>query len=87
MAATTAAATIELVRASVQGTVYYIHNESGKVYSYSPEKGRYLFYGMLERSDDKMLISKSDGCLSGCRVKFRSDLKPAITRFASSAAP
>ena len=79
-----AAATVELVRASVQGTVYYIHNESGKVYSYSPEKGRYLLYGTLERSDDKTMISKSDGCLSGCRVKFRSDLTAAITRFTAS---
>jgi hypothetical protein len=76
-------ATVQLVRASVQGTVYYIHNDSGKVYSYSPEKGYYLYYGMLERCDDKLMMSKSDGCLAGCRVKYRPDLKEAIDRFTS----
>lgn len=73
--------TIQLVRASVQGMVYFIHNETGKVYTYSPEKGKYLQYGVLEKSDDKLMMSKSDGCLAGCRVKFRPDLKEAIELF------
>lgn len=72
--------TRQLVRASVQGTVYLIDPIRGEVYSYNPEAP--LFYGMLTRCDekDKHMISKSDGCLAGCRVEFRSDLKDAIAR-------
>ena len=75
-------ATIQLVRASVQGTVYLIEPAKGDVYTYNPKAP--LFIGILERSDDKQMMSKSDGCLAGCRVKFRTDLKEALAIALSS---
>ena len=74
--------TIQLVRASVQGTVYLIDPAKGHVYTYNLKAP--LFIGMLERSEDKQMMSKSDGCLAGYRVKFRSDLKEALARELSS---
>jgi len=73
--------TIQLVRASVKGIVYLIEPTSGKVYTYAPEAP--LYVGQLELCDDKLTTSKSDGCLAGCRVRYRSDLKDAITTYAS----
>lgn len=52
-----------------------------RVYTYTPDSSFLLFLGILERSDDKQMMSKSDGCLAGCRVKFRPDLKEALARF------
>ena len=76
-------ATIQLVKASVQGTVYWIEQKDAeaRVYTYTPDSSFLLFLGILERSDDKQMMSKSDGCLAGCRVKFRPDLKEALERF------
>jgi hypothetical protein len=65
--------TVDLIRASVQGIVYFIHNETGKVYTYDIEAPIYV--GVLERCTEKHLISKADGCLAGCRVRFRPDIK------------
>jgi hypothetical protein len=65
--------TVDLIRASVQGIVYFIHNETGKVYTYDIEAPIYV--GVLERCTEKQFISKADGCLAGCRVRFRPDIK------------
>jgi len=75
-------ATIQLVRASVQGTVYLIEPVKGHVYTYNPSAP--LFVGVLEECNDKQMRSKSDGCLAGARVKFRSDLKEALAKALSS---
>jgi hypothetical protein len=73
--------TIQLVRASVQGTVYLIEPVKGAVYCYNLKNP--LFLGHLERCDNKLLLSKSDGCLAGCRVRFRSDLKEALAKLSA----
>ena len=68
--------TVTLIRASVQGIVYLIEPEKGHVYTYNLEKP--LYVGTLERCTEKHMISKADGCLAGCRVKFRSDIKEVM---------
>ena len=68
-----------LVRAPVQRRVYLIDPIKGHVYNNNPDAP--LFLGILERCDDKQNMSKSDGCLVGCRVRFRPDLKEAEERY------
>lgn len=64
-----------LVRASVQGIVYFIESSSGKVYTYDSENPIYL--GILEKipEDHKHMISKTNGCLAAARVQFRPDIR------------
>jgi len=75
-------ATIQLIRASVQGTVYLIEPVKGYVYTYNPTAP--LYVGVLEECNDKQMRSKSDGCLAGACVKFRPDLKEALAIALSS---
>ncbi len=67
--------TISLIRASVQGIVYLIDSQQGKVYTYNPENPIYV--GMLEKipEEDKNMISKTNGCLAAARVKYRDDIR------------
>jgi hypothetical protein len=75
-------ATIQLVRATVQGTVYLIEPIKGHVYTYNPSAP--LFVGVLEKCTDKQMKSKADGCLSEACVKVRPDLKEALATALSS---
>ena len=78
-------AKLTLVRASVQGIVYFVDSLSGKVYSYNPE--RPLYVGDLEKipEEDKHMISKTNGCLAGARVRYRSDIREVMARERASA--
>lgn len=68
-----------LIRASVQGIVYLIESSSGKVYTYNLEKPTYI--GTLEKipEKDKHMISKTNGCLSHARVKYREDIRSVMS--------
>jgi hypothetical protein len=68
-----------LIRASVQGIVYLIESSTGRVYTYNQEKPTYV--GVLEKipESDKHLISKTNGCLSHARVKYRDDIREVMT--------
>jgi len=72
-------ATRNLIRQSVQGTVYYIDSPTGKVYTYSDHP---TWIGQLEKllDTEKHLISKTNGCLSDCRVRYRPDIKDVMAR-------
>jgi len=72
-----------LIRQSVQGTVYYIDSPTGKVYTYSDSP---THIGQLERllDTEKHLISKTNGCLSDCRVRYRADIKDVMKRLRSN---
>ncbi len=67
-----------LIRASVQGIVYLIESNSGRVFTYNPEKPTYI--GMLEKipESEKHLISKTNGCLANARVKYRDDIREVM---------
>ena len=69
-----------LIRASVQGIVYLIESNSGRVYTYNPEKPTYV--GTLEKipEEEKHLISKTNGCLANARVNYRPDIKGVMAR-------
>ena len=64
-----------LIRASVQGIVYFVESATGKVYTYNSEQPVYV--GSLEKipDEDKNMISKTNGCLAAARVKFRPDIR------------
>lgn len=64
-----------LIRASVQGIVYFVESASGRVYTYNHEAPVYV--GDLEKipEEDKNMISKTNGCLAAARVKYRSDIR------------
>jgi hypothetical protein len=72
-------ATRNLIRQSVQGTVYYIDSPTGKVYTYCDNP---TWIGQLEKllDSEKHLISKTNGCLSDCRVRYRPDIKDVMAR-------
>ena len=72
------ATTIRMIRGSIQGIVYLVDPSNGRVYTFNPDKP--TFVGMLEKCTDKHMISKSDGALSGFKVKFRSDIKEVMER-------
>jgi hypothetical protein len=77
-----------LIRQSVQGTVYYIHSPTGRVYTYSEKPGHTPTYiGQLERlgASEKHLISKTNGCLSDCRVRYVSNIKDVMRRLRAAA--
>jgi hypothetical protein len=72
-----------LIKQSVQGTVYYIDSPTGKVYTYSEKADHEPTYiGQLEKlgESEKHLISKTNGCLSDARVRYRSDVKDVMLR-------
>jgi len=75
--------TRNLIRQSVQGTVYYIDSPTGKVYTYCDNP---TWIGQLEKllDTEKHLISKTNGCLSDCRVRYRSDIKELMTKLRTS---
>ena len=76
-----------LIKQSVQGTVYYIDSPTGKVYTYSEKPGHEPTYiGQLEKlgESEKHLISKTNGCLSDARVRYRSDIKDVMRRLRSA---
>jgi hypothetical protein len=67
-----------LVRASVQGIVFLIDSQAGKVYTYNPERPVYV--GMLEKipEEDKHSISKTNGCMATARVRYREDIREVM---------
>lgn len=67
-----------LIRASVQGIVYFIRSVTGEVYTYNQEKP--TFVGMLETIPDteKHMISKTNGCLANARIKYRDDIREVM---------
>jgi hypothetical protein len=71
---------INLTRQSVQGTVFYIDSPTGRVFTYHPTNPTHI--GALEWLSDseKHLISKTNGCLSHARVRFRPDIKEIMAR-------
>ena len=76
-----------LIKQSVQGTVYYIDSPTGKVYTYSEKAAHEPTYiGQLEKlgESEKHLISKTNGCLSDARVRYRSDIKDVMARLRSA---
>ena len=72
-----------LIRASVQGTVYFIESLSGKVFTYDMTRPTYI--GMLEEipESEKHLISKTNGCLAKLRVKYREDIRDVMEKLRS----
>jgi len=58
------------VRASINGIVYLIDSQKGKVYTYNPEAPVYI--GDLERIPNEELVT-SEGNLTGAKLKLRSD--------------
>jgi len=76
-----------LIKQSVQGTVYYIDSPTGKVYTYSEKADHEPTYiGQLEKlgESEKHLISKTNGCLSDARVRYRPDVKDVMRRLRSA---
>lgn len=69
-----------LIRASVQGVVYLIDSQAGRVFTYNHKNPTYI--GMLEKipEEDKHMISKTNGCLATARVKYRPDIKEVMRR-------
>jgi hypothetical protein len=74
-----------LIRASVQGTVYFIESLSGKVFTYDMKRPTHI--GMLEEipESEKHLISKTNGCLAKLRVKYREDIREVMEKLRSTA--
>lgn len=70
--------TVRMIRGSIQGIVYLVDPSNGRVYTFNPDKPTYV--GMIEKCTDKHMISKSDGALSGFKVKFRDDIKEVMDR-------
>ena len=68
-----------LVRASVQGIVFFVESATGRVFTYNPERPVYV--GDLERipEEDKHSISKTNGCMATARVRYRSDIRDVMT--------
>ncbi len=64
-----------LIRASVQGIVFLVDSQEGKVYTYNPERPVYV--GCLEKipEKDKSTISKTNGCLATARIRYREDIR------------
>jgi len=58
------------VRASINGIVYLIDSQKGKVYTYNPEAP--VFLGNLERIPNEDLVT-SEGNLTGVKLKLRPD--------------
>ena len=69
---------IQLIRASVQGIVYFVEATTGRVFTFNPERPVYV--GDLEKipEEDKNSISKTNGCLATARVCFRSDIREVM---------
>jgi hypothetical protein len=69
-----------LIRASVQGIVYFVDSASGRVYTYNPESPVYV--GDLEKipEEDKHTISKTNGCLAAARVRYRPDIRDVMLK-------
>ncbi len=69
------ASEVQLIRASVQGIVYFIDSPTGRVFTYNPERPVYV--GDLEKipEEDKNEISKTNGCLATARVRYRPDIR------------
>jgi hypothetical protein len=67
-----------LIRASVQGIVYFVDSVNGKVFSYNSDRPVYV--GDLEKipEEDKHTISKTNGCLAGARVRYRPDIREVM---------
>jgi len=72
--------TSTLIRASVQGIVYFIESASGNVFTYNAENPTHI--GTLEKipDEDKHMISKTNGCLANARVKFHDDIRDIMSR-------
>jgi hypothetical protein len=68
-----------LIRASVQGIVYFVESATGRVYTYNPESPIYV--GQLEKipEEEKNMISKTNGCLAAARVKYRTDIREVMS--------
>ena len=71
-------ATTRMIRGSIQGIVYLVDPTNGNVYTFNPTKP--TFVGTIEKCTDKHMISKSDGALSGYKVRFRDDIKEVMER-------
>lgn len=63
------------VRASVNGIVYLIDSQKGRVYTYNVEAPVYV--GDLERIPGEELVT-SEGNLTGARLKLRQDWQKVI---------
>lgn len=63
------------VRASVNGIVYLIDSQKGRVYTYNIEAPVYV--GDLERIPGEELVT-SEGNLTGARLKLRQDWQKVI---------
>jgi hypothetical protein len=73
-------ATTPLIRQSVQQNVYYIESATGRVFTYQPSCPTYIGDLVLLEESEKHMISKTNGCLSHVRVKYRPDIKEVMAR-------
>lgn len=63
------------VRASLNGIVYLIDAQKGRVYTYNVEAPMYI--GDLERIPGEELMT-SEGNLTGAKLNLRADWKPTM---------
>jgi hypothetical protein len=70
------------VRSSINGIVYLIDSQKGKVYTYNPESPVYI--GDLERIPDVELVT-SEGNLTGAKLKLRPDWASIMKQLAPEA--
>jgi len=68
------------VRASINGIVYLIDSQKGKVYTYNLEAPVYI--GDLERIPNEELVT-SEGNLSGAKLKLRPDWETVMKHLVS----
>lgn len=73
-------ASLNLVRASVQGIIYLVDSVRGHAYTYNPQRPVYV--GDLEHipEEDKQSISKTNGCLAAVRIRYRPDIYDVMAR-------
>ena len=76
-----------LIRASVQGIVYFIKSATGEVYTYNKENP--TFVGVLETipDADKHMISKTNGCLANARIRYREDIREVMSKLRTLSTP
>ena len=69
------------VRASIQGIVYLIDSQKGKVYTYNPDAPVYI--GDLERIPNEELVT-SEGNLTGAKLKLHADWESVMKRLVTT---